>query len=79
LLNATTAIVYGPDYGINRPYLNDVQKRSYAWVFHSLHPGGCQFAMADGSVKFISQTVNYLTQCQLAYIHDGQAITGNNL
>ncbi len=43
-------------YGINLvPYssgnLNDVS-------FGSEHPGGCQFAIADGSVKFISETVD---------------------
>ncbi len=50
----------------NRP------KRTYAWVFGSLHPGGAQFTFCDGSVHFLPNTIDYLTLCRLAYIHDGQ-------
>lgn len=53
----------------------DAQGRSYAWVFGSLHPGGAQFAMCDGSTQFLSETIDYLTLCKLAYIHDGQPVT----
>ena len=28
------------------------------WAFRSNHPGGANFAMGDGSVKFIKSTVN---------------------
>ena len=27
--------------------------------FKSMHPGGVQFAMADGSVHFISETIDH--------------------
>jgi prepilin-type processing-associated H-X9-DG protein len=31
------------------------------WAFHGLHPGGVNFAFADGSVKFIKDTINPMT------------------
>jgi prepilin-type processing-associated H-X9-DG protein len=35
------------------------------WGFRSLHPGGANFAMVDGSVKFIKNTVNYASYLAL--------------
>ena len=67
-------------FNINRDYFdssgNVYPGKTYAWVFNSAHPGGAQFALGDGSVRFISQTIDYLMLCRLAYIHDGQAIGG---
>ena len=71
LTQATSTAIYGNDWNINRPYLNDSLRRTYAWVYNSLHPGGAQFGFCDGSTHFISQTVDYMTLCQLTYIHDG--------
>jgi prepilin-type processing-associated H-X9-DG protein len=42
----------------------------------SLHPGGCQACMADGSVQFISETADLLTLARLGYIADGSVVTG---
>ena len=36
-----------------------------AWGFKSRHPQGCQFVFGDGSVHFISQSVNYATYQRL--------------
>ncbi len=53
----------------------DPLKKTYAWVFNSLHPGGAQFVLCDGSTRFLPQTINYVTFCHLNYIHDGQPVT----
>lgn len=40
----------------------------------SFHPGGAQFAFADGSVHFISQNIAIQTYCNLHSIQDGNPI-----
>jgi prepilin-type processing-associated H-X9-DG protein len=52
-----------------------VPGKSYAWVFNSWHPGGAQFVMTDGSVQFLSNTIDYLNFARLAYIHDAQVVS----
>jgi prepilin-type N-terminal cleavage/methylation domain-containing protein/prepilin-type processing-associated H-X9-DG protein len=53
----------------------DPLKKTYAWVFSSLHPGGAQFVFCDGSTRFLPQTMNYTTFVNLNYIHDGQVVS----
>ena len=48
-------------YAINVPYLGDPQRRTYAWVFGSVHTGGAHFLMTDGTVRFISENIDYPT------------------
>ena len=45
------------------------------WGFKSNHPGGSQFALADGSVRFLRETISHRTYQYLGCRHDGQAIT----
>lgn len=73
-LTQALADIYSPNWNINEDYNADPKKRTYAWVFSSLHPGGAQFAFADGSVHFLPETINYLTLQQLAYIQDGNPV-----
>ncbi len=47
---------------------------TYAWVFSSYHPGGCQFVMGDGSVKFLPEGMSKRTFKLLNYIHDGNPV-----
>lgn len=75
---STTAITALPtearDWSINGPWQNSAAQQTYAWTFNSRHPGGAQFALADGSVKFLMETMDYVTLCRLAFIHDGEVV-----
>lgn len=44
-------------------------------AFGSLHPGGANFALADGSVRFIAQTIAMPVFQTAAVRHDGQVVT----
>ncbi|MCA9035360.1 MAG: DUF1559 domain-containing protein [Planctomycetaceae bacterium] len=44
------------------------------WTFNSVHTGGAQFALADGSVKFISHNIDRYTMMFLAAMSDGKVI-----
>lgn len=43
--------------------------------FKSLHPGGCHFCFADGSVHFLQENIDYTTYQMLGDRHDGYPIT----
>jgi prepilin-type N-terminal cleavage/methylation domain-containing protein/prepilin-type processing-associated H-X9-DG protein len=44
----------------------------------SLHAGGVNAGMGDGSVRFVKNTIDELTWCLLISKADGQVITGDN-
>ncbi len=44
------------------------------WTFNSLHTGGAQFALADGSVRFISHNIDRRTMMFLGAMSDGQVV-----
>lgn len=73
-VDATTVAAYAPNWGINKPYLGDSLRRTYAWVYGSRHTGGAQFLLGDGAVKFLSDNLDYLVLCNLTYINDGNVI-----
>ena len=64
--NIATAINSTPYNGSNN--FNDIS-------FGSNHPGGCNIAMADGSVKFIPQTIAPEVYLAAASIKDGSSET----
>jgi prepilin-type processing-associated H-X9-DG protein len=51
-----TAAIGIPYMGINESGTNENHQPR---AFHSLHPGGAHFALCDGSVHFVSETIDY--------------------
>ncbi len=47
------------------------------WGFRSRHPGGANFGFADGSVKFIKNSVNYLVYRTLGTRNGGEVISSD--
>jgi prepilin-type N-terminal cleavage/methylation domain-containing protein/prepilin-type processing-associated H-X9-DG protein len=47
------------------------------WGFHSLHPGGANFSMADGSVRFVKNSVNVFTYRALGTRNLGEVISSD--
>ena len=47
------------------------------WAFRSFHPGGVNFAFADGSVKFVKNSVNVLTYRGLGTRNLGEVISSD--
>jgi prepilin-type N-terminal cleavage/methylation domain-containing protein/prepilin-type processing-associated H-X9-DG protein len=47
------------------------------WAFRSFHPGGVNFAFADGSVKFVKNSVNLLTYRGLGTRNLGEVISSD--
>jgi prepilin-type N-terminal cleavage/methylation domain-containing protein/prepilin-type processing-associated H-X9-DG protein len=48
-----------------------------SWGFKSQHAGGCNFLFVDGSVHFISQTIDMRSYCLLGCRNDGMVPTGS--
>jgi prepilin-type processing-associated H-X9-DG protein len=48
----------------------------YVGGFESRHPGGGNFLMGDGAVRFLSETINATTYQRLGHRADGQLIDG---
>ena len=46
-------------------------------LFGSKHTGGCQFGLCDGSVQFVSQSIDITTYRQMAIRNDGLPIGGS--
>jgi prepilin-type processing-associated H-X9-DG protein len=58
----------GCDMAQDRYYKN----WAVAFGFKSYHPGGANFALVDGSVRFISQTIDHKVYQYLGCRNDGQ-------
>ena len=47
--------------------------------FRSLHPGGANFLLGDGSVKFLKETIGMTSYWSLSTISGGELIPGDAL
>jgi prepilin-type N-terminal cleavage/methylation domain-containing protein/prepilin-type processing-associated H-X9-DG protein len=55
------------------------QKLPYAWRVSSLHPGGVNMTMGDGSVRFFKNTVNIYTWWAVQTISNGEVVSADSL
>ena len=54
--------------------LNLLMTTSPLYAFRSTHTGGCNFVFADGSVKFLRQSVDMVTYQALGSRNKGEVI-----
>lgn len=47
---------------------------NFSHSFRSAHPGGASFVLCDGAVRFISETIDYVTYQRLGDRRDGQVV-----
>ena len=47
---------------------------NYSWGFRSAHTGAVHFLMGDGTVRFISENIDYMTYQKLGGRRDGQVV-----
>ena len=45
--------------------------------FVSMHPGGANFLFADGSVKFLKNSINLATYCALGSRNGGEVVSAD--
>ena len=64
--------VNAPTSGVNWPYAP-----YYLAGISSYHPGGANVAMADGSARFLSQTINLMLLGQLGTRAGGELVGGD--
>jgi len=53
------------------------KKAPYAWVFSSKHPGGVNMLMADGSVRFVKNSISVYTWWSAATMAGGEIISSD--
>lgn len=73
--SGTTCIRYASN---TNAYVNGAQLPYYNnTITNSMHTGGIMVLMADGSVRFQSDNINFQSFKKMAIISDGQVVTGS--
>jgi prepilin-type N-terminal cleavage/methylation domain-containing protein/prepilin-type processing-associated H-X9-DG protein len=74
--NSTIPINYpiNPDQINCTPGDRNIDNYNTSMGFSSFHPGGAQFALVDGSVRFIQESIDTITLSFLAHKSDGNII-----
>jgi prepilin-type N-terminal cleavage/methylation domain-containing protein/prepilin-type processing-associated H-X9-DG protein len=73
--NAPMSAYYAVHYGPN--YATGIYSKPYAGVYSSLHPGGVNMGMCDGSARWIKNSINLTTWFSLASIGNGEIISSD--
>jgi prepilin-type N-terminal cleavage/methylation domain-containing protein/prepilin-type processing-associated H-X9-DG protein len=84
--SGTQVYEFGNPYGLSAAVLqinsitthggNADQLSNFSRLFGSFHPGGCNFLFADGSVRFVTDTIPLATYRQLAIRNDDLPLGG---
>ena len=77
--NGLAMIPAGGDNNGAAPACNQRQNWNTAQGFKSKHPGGAQFVFADGSVRFLPETINYDAYQRLGARADGRNIQNSDM
>ena len=67
-------VAFPPDWLMNANVPGGPCNTLGQWGFRSLHPGGVNFAMTDGSVKFIKNSVNLIAYRALGTRNQGEIV-----
>jgi len=70
---ASTAEATGKP-GVTKPQCFPRSNWDYSWGMKSMHPGGAQMLLGDGSSRFVSQTINHITYQRIGGRADGGVI-----
>jgi hypothetical protein len=70
-------VTYPPDWLLNATIPGGPCIRVGQWGFRSLHPAGLNFALTDGSVKFIKSSINLVTYRALGTRNQGEVLSAD--